>query len=192
MKFAPSFLKKDLSQYYTPKEIATFMVSIIPLRQTTKALDPCSGSGDFMVGLLARAIEEGLSELDKNIACWDMDPDATTLSQINMILNGDGRTEVKNKDSLDRANEFADTFDVIITNPPFGQKTTHDNTEYSLPTKESGQLFVERCLVLLKNKGVLAIILPNGYLDNPTNCALRNYILDSVRQKTLFLWEYLL
>ncbi len=181
MKFAPSFLKKDLSQYYTPKEIATFMVNLVPLRKTTKALDPCSGSGDFMVGLLSRGTKEGLNELVKNIACWDVDPDATTLSQINMILHGDGRTEVKNKDSLEEVKESSDTLDVIITNPPFGKNTKHNNIGYRLPTKESGKLFVERCLTLLKSEGVLVIILPTGYLDNPTDKFLRDYMLDNAR-----------
>lgn len=182
MKFAPSFLKKDLSQYYTPKEIATFMVNLVPLKQTTKALDPCSGSGDFMVGLLGRASREGVKEeLEKNIACWDIDPDAAALSQINMILNGDGRTGIKNKDSLEDVNEANNSFDVIITNPPFGQGTTHSNTGYNLIVKQSGKLFVERSLNLLKDKGVLVIILPNGYLDNPTDKIVRDYIIDNAR-----------
>ena len=180
MCFAPSFLKKDLSQYYTPKEIADFMVSLIKLEKKTKALDPCSGSGDFMVGILKRAKEENLKEMDKNISCWDIDEDASVLSQINMILNGDGRTEVHTKNSLQNINEHANQYDLIITNPPFGKNTTYkDAINYTLETIESGKLFIERSFVLLKEKGHLVIILPNGYLENPSDEFVRDYILNN-------------
>lgn len=180
MKFAPSFLKKDLSQYYTPKEIANFMVSLVKINNTTKALDPSSGSGDFMVGILKKSKEENLNEVEKNIFCWDIDEDASALSQINMILNGDGRTQVTTKNSLENRNEQSNEYDLIITNPPFGVNTVYQQARgYDLKTIESGQLFVERSLILLKETGVLVIILPNGYLENPTNEPLRKHIINN-------------
>ncbi len=181
MKFAPSFLKKDLSQYYTPKEIANFMVAIVPITRTTKALDPCSGSGDFMVGVLKTATEKGVDgDIAMRIFCWDIDEDASALAQINMILNGDGRSNVKTINSLKDIHDEEDEYNLIITNPPFGVKTVYTEAKgYELQnkTKESGKLFIERCTYLLKEKGLLVIILPNGYLENPTDIYVREYIL---------------
>ena len=180
MKFAPSFLKKDLSQYYTPKEIANFMVSLVEIDNTTKALDPCSGSGDFMVGVLKKAKKENLKEVERNIHCWDIDEDAGALSQINMILNGDGRTQVEVKNSLEDIKEKSNTYDLIITNPPFGENTVYPEAKgYDLKIKQSGKLFIERSLALLKEKGILIIILPNGYLENPTDHLLRKFIINN-------------
>ena len=60
---------------------------------------------------------------------------------------------------------------------------------YELGTDENGEpirqqlgkLFVERNCRLLKNGGVLSIILPNGYLTNKTDIQFRNFIFDNFR-----------
>ena len=187
MKFAPSFLKKDLSQYYTPKEIANFMVAIAPLTKKTKALDPCSGSGDFMVGILKKAIKKDIAvDIDKRIFCWDIDEDASALAQINMILNGDGRSNVEIINSLENINYKESKYNLIITNPPFGVNTKYTEAkkyELQKKTKESGKLFIERCTHLLKEEGMLVIILPNGYLENPSDVYVREYILSHYKIK---------
>ncbi len=89
-------------------------------------------------------------------------------------------------------------FDVVLTNPPFGTqgKITNKNTlkQYELGYKweKNGNefiktdkllssqvpdvLFIERCLQLLKNKGRLAIVLPNGILENMSLSYVRYYL----------------
>lgn len=90
-------------------------------------------------------------------------------------------------------------FDVVLTNPPFGTsgKITDPNIlkTFELGHKwisnskneficsndlHNGQpteiLFIERCLDLLKDKGKMAIVLPNGHFENPSLEYLRYYI----------------
>ncbi len=89
-----------------------------------------------------------------------------------------------------------DGFDVILTNPPFGGKITNKDVlvQYGLGHKWLGSdsdyykikeirnsqsteaLFIEKCLRLLKKGGRMAIVLPNGYFENPSLQYLRSYI----------------
>jgi len=89
-------------------------------------------------------------------------------------------------------------FDLIITNPPFGttgkisdkfilknfklackwnkHNNSYLNSEKLLPHQVPEILFIERCIELLKPSGKMAIILPNGNLENPTLKYLRHFI----------------
>jgi type I restriction enzyme M protein len=87
-------------------------------------------------------------------------------------------------------------FDVVMTNPPFGTQGKISNEtllqEYKLGSKQqdqegkknktSGQvpdiLFIERSLNFLKEGGKLAIVLPNGDLENSSLDYVREFIKD--------------
>jgi type I restriction enzyme M protein len=124
-----------------------------------------------------------------------------------MILNGDGRTNIREIDSIENHDKSNNFFQFCLTNPPFGQDTIWDkdiNTMkyYQLGYKyaynknnkiiktdekirqQLGILFIERSMNLLRNgSGILEIILPNGYLTNPSidYIAIRNYLFENYR-----------
>ena len=100
--------------------------------------------------------------------------------------------------------EMEESFDMVLTNPPFGtqgkisdktylknfalghvwEKDRNEET-YSNSELQSAQtpeiLFIERCLQLLKEGGKLAIVLPDGILENRTLTYVRNYIKKSAK-----------
>ncbi|CAG8603518.1 4802_t:CDS:2, partial [Racocetra persica] len=143
MKFGKEFLKKDLSQYYTPLPVVKFISSILDIRPNQLVIDPAGGSADFLV---------------------DISEDAHKVAHINMILHGDGRGKMKVLDSIEEYDKMNEKFDFCITNPPFGDKTL-------------GILFIERTINLLKEGGILVIILPSGYLNNQSLKYIREYLL---------------
>ena len=89
-------------------------------------------------------------------------------------------------------------FDIVLTNPPFGTqgKITNQNilkqydlgykwikegndyikTDKILSSQVPDVLFIERCLQLLKQNGKLAIVLPNGILENMSLSYVRYYL----------------
>ena len=113
-------------------------------------------------------------------------------TKIATFLNGDGEAQIVFGDGLDSFSESEDyvgilkserknkdnqVFDVIVTNPPYsvdGFKTTLRNGKSSFDLFESLSeksdeiecLFVERAKQLLKNAGVIGIILPSSVLSN--------------------------
>lgn len=110
-----------------------------------------------------------------------------------MLLNGDGKTNIKKDDSLENIDKYANSYDIVVCNPPFGTKITEkksevlrkfdlgfeheynegkfefDKTKKLLNSQEMGLLFVEACIKQSKPLGRIGIILPNGYLGNRSN-----------------------
>lgn len=96
---------------------------------------------------------------------------------------------------VDEDNEFK-KFNIILTNPPFGSKTKvlkddaqyfdlghkwKKQDDYFIMTSKSAdtsiqELFIERCLKLLKNGGKLAIVLPETYFHSPKSRHIIQYI----------------
>ena len=184
MRFAPYFLKKDLNQHYTPKEIVSFMTGNFKITKKTTAIDPCSGSGDFMVGLLRKAKKDEVEKVEDNLHCWDIDKNAAALAQINMILNGDGKSHVKVLNSLDLYEEDNGRYDFVITNPPFGKDTIYDGKhrdKYMIEDNVTGKLFIERGLNLLKKDGILVSVIPTGYIVNPKDQPFREFVFEKSR-----------
>jgi type I restriction enzyme M protein len=80
-------------------------------------------------------------------------------------------------------------FDIILTNPPFGSKIPVTDPDIlsqfeiakgsrSVPPE---QLFIERCVQLLKQGGRMAIVLPDSILGAPGLVHIRKWLLRNTR-----------
>ena len=109
------------------------------------------------------------------------------VSKMNMIMHGDGHNGVYwNTDGLLNINDIKENkFDFVITNPPFGmnystndesQKTIRDKFDVGDTTGEVANLFIERCINLLKPSGKLGMVLPEGSLNNSNLKKMREII----------------
>jgi len=80
-------------------------------------------------------------------------------------------------------------FDVIVTNPPFGAKIpitdSHILSQFEIAKGSKSmppeQLFIERCVQLLKPGGRLAIVLPDSILGSPGLLHIRKWLLRNTR-----------
>ena len=172
MFYGSKYLKKEFDQFYTPLTIGEFICNMcIPNKS---AIDPACGTGDL------------LSHYKGAVSLWDISPDVIQLAQQNYkFLNKPAN--ILSHDSILNHTQSNGTYDYAIVNPPFGSKTVITNSEvlanYALgkgkKKQELGILFVERSINLLKENGILYIILPNGYFGNTTAAfvELRKYIL---------------
>jgi len=90
MKFAKSLYKWDLAQYFTPHEVIDFIVELANPLQGEHVYDPACGSGDFLISAFRRS---GASEP----CVWGADnsEQAVQISILNMVLNGDGKTQIQ-------------------------------------------------------------------------------------------------
>nr|AYC64018.1 hypothetical protein [Halimeda micronesica] len=147
MYFAPTLLRKELDQYYTPQELVNFLVESIEITPTSTFIDPCGGSGDFLAGVIKKALLKNISNIKQNIHYWDISQDASNIASLNMILNGDGRSHIKVIDSLEKFQLKNNCFSVCITNPPFGKNTKWEKNinimqQYNLGKRHcKGKLF---------------------------------------------------
>jgi type I restriction enzyme M protein len=196
MKFGPQFLRKDLDQYFTPAQIVAFMCGVLDLKKGNQVIDPAGGSGDFLTGSATSLIERGKAKETLNLNYWDQSIEASEVARLNFWLH-DAQPKIEVKDSIKFANDDEGAMDFCITNPPFGTKTIweaprplEEISSYDLAHKwaknqktqeifrqQLGILFIERGIRLLKQGGILAIVLPSGYMSNPSEAYLRRWLL---------------
>ena len=205
MKFAKDLYKWDMAQYFTPTTVTDFLVNIINPQFGEHIADPACGSADFLVAAfrIARKFNPGFAD-----CIWGIDnsSNAVQVAVLNMVLNGDGKTNIIKDDTLENVENYLEHYDIITCNPPFGSKIlekrkhvlrqfdlgfewTDDNSEglkksdTLLEKQETGILFLELCVKLCRPGGRIAIILPNGYLGNRSHKfrVVRNWLLKNTR-----------
>ena len=167
MKFAKDLYKWDMAQYFTPTTVTDFIVDIINPQFGEHIADPACGSADFLVAAfrIGRKYNPGFAD-----CVWGIDnsPNAVQVAVLNMVLNGDGKTNIIKDDSLENIEKYSGKFDIITCNPPFGTKIVEKRkhvlqqfdlafdwslengnmvkTNSILSQQETGILFVELCL----------------------------------------------
>lgn len=197
-----------LGQFFTPRTIVDFMVGFVnPTRLANdknlySVIDPSCGSGGFLIRVFTH-IEKHIKETEKNenkkqdqldalskqqIFGVDINPRLVRIAKMNMVLHGDGHGGIYRWNGLKTHQHerlIAKKFDLVITNPPFGNKDKGEIlTEFQLgkcatgtpPQQAREILFVEECIKLLKDGGELAILLPDGILNNSTSDYVRDFI----------------
>ena len=205
-------------------------------------IDPSAGSGTFLIEYmkfitenLKRRFKDKLAkkrDVDDKFHQWFM-PDHRenkwaqnfiygveinfnlgTATKVNMILHGDGSTNVFVKDGLlpfkfydketapnflkqyeqDKTyfdKEVNGQFDVIITNPPFSvdlDNETKKNVKREFvfgDKKNSENLFVERWYQLLKPGGRFGVVLPESVFDTTENKYIRLFIYKYFKVKAV-------
>lgn len=128
-----------------------------------------------------------------------------TATKVNMILHGDGSTNIFVKDGLLPFSQYEKetapnvlhdsnmetlyygkpvngNFDIILTNPPFsvnldnGTKKTIKSSFLFGDKKNSENLFIERWYQLLRENGRLAAVLPESVFDTTENKYIRLFL----------------
>ena len=135
--FLGTTFRGELGQFFTPRPIVKFMVSVLDPQEGEAILDPCCGSGGFIIRAFEYIRKQILSAGGNNsnerirylatecIYGVDANPRMARTAKMNMIMHGDGHSGIHHHDGLvDCENIFEGRFDVILTNPPFGAKVS--------------------------------------------------------------------
>ena len=209
--FTEKQFKGEKGQFFTPKAVVSMMVKMADLQKGQKILDPACGSGGFLVDAFLYITDGRDEDYKKMIAqnCiygFDKESDLVKICNLYMILMSDGKCNIKRADTLkvrsadsDNENgllpikEGEEEYDIILTNPPFGDriKIKHENVlknfELTKYQPKKGQkfretspqiLFLELCYKALKKNGKLGIVLPDSIFSNPTMEYVRSWILE--------------
>lgn len=171
----------DGGQFFTPREVIRAMVHTVKPALGQTVYDPCCGTGGF----LAIAYEH----IARNLGASPTSTDIDTLKHdtffgrekenlvfpialANLVLHGIDQPNLWHGNSLTRRATYAalfdqapKTFDVILTNPPFGGKEGTDAQQnFAFATSSTQVLFVQDILSELAAKGTCAIVLDEGFL----------------------------
>lgn len=120
-------LKQEAGQFFTPRNIIKCMVEMLDPDQNCRVLDPACGSGGFLVMVLdhvrhkiaknfypeldgihleaklnSAEVDDAVREYaEKMIFGFDFDPDLKKAARMNMVMAGDGHSNIYNINSLD-------------------------------------------------------------------------------------------
>lgn len=212
-------LRGEEGQFFTPRNVVHMMVEILDPTAKERIIDPACGSGGFLIVALehvwraieAEAAKKGwddirVAEERRYVASQffkgiEKDRFLAKVTKAYMAIVGDGRAGVYCDNSLVPPASWdpsmtkdikVGSFDVLLTNPPFGSKIKVKGREllqqfdmghkYVLDKKTGRKtrseklldsqmpqlLFIERCLQLLKPGGRMGIVIPESILGMPT------------------------
>ncbi len=191
-KFASPKDKKEFGEFYTRRHI-TSIISKLLLRNETRPkdltiCDPACGTGGFLTETFKvlkenyestnTLNEEVLKSLKTNVFYgYDNQKDSIQRATLNMFLAGDGHTHILEKDSLSDLEE--DQFDYVVANPPYGLYDGDVNiNNFNFTNQRRFELmFLEKIVQAVKPGGEVAVILPDGVLETPSNEEFRKKIL---------------
>jgi type I restriction enzyme M protein len=121
-------LRGDKGQFFTPRSLVRAMVGVVAPQPGESVLDPACGTGGFLVEAHRHQQEQDLgSKAIGRLVGVDKDHDLFRIASALLEITCGKRTELYNLNSLDARETSAhplgdNTFDVVLTNPPFGSK----------------------------------------------------------------------
>ncbi|MFE8949055.1 N-6 DNA methylase [Streptomyces sp. NPDC007856] len=170
--------KKGAGQYFTPRPLIRTMVRLIQPdprahRQFT-ICDPACGTGGFLVAAYEWLKEETGGALDRETAKQvrastyygqELVERPRRLALMNLYLH-QVDPHITLGDSLYEAPDSR-RYDVVITNPPFGNRGANQapvREDFTIETANKQLNFVQHVLTILKPGGRAAIVVPDNVL----------------------------
>lgn len=235
--FITDILKGSQGQFFTPRSTINMMVKMVNPQSGEKVLDPACGTGGFLSRASAhtrlsesQAASAGSTQVSasqitltnydaENESSYhgiDKDDFLSKISKARATLAENNSSNIHCENSLNPPEKWGDaakqnvdlgTFDVVLTNPPFGagQKVKDDDIleQFELAHKwkkdsdgkwkKTGRtvntslqvLFIERCLQFLREGGRLGIVLPESLFGNPSYRYVMDYLERNTEIKTV-------
>lgn len=166
--------KSGAGQYFTPRSLIQAMVDVACPQIGETVCDPACGTGGFLLAaydyMKPQSSDKAKQDFLRNNALHGYDNTAlvVTLASMNLYLHGIGtdRSPIICQDSLEKAPSTL--VDVILANPPFGTRPAGsveiDRQDFYVETKNNQLNFLQHMMVMLKNGGRAAVVLPDNVL----------------------------
>ena len=182
-------VKTGAGQYFTPRPLIKAMVDVMRPAPGQRICDPAGGTGGFLLAAYDYIREHHALDRDQRqhlthdaLHGWEIVDSAARLCVMNLYLHGIGAdaqaSPIRVDDSL--AADPGDRFDMVLTNPPFGKKSSVTYITETGETKREAQTvvrddfwtstsnkqlnFVQHVMSILKPGGRAAVVVPDNVL----------------------------
>lgn len=165
--------RDDKNQAFTPNHIAHFMCKVADICKTTRILDPTCGSGTFLVQAMSMALNQCETDRERDnvkanqIYGIEADQNVFGLATTNMLIHGDGNTNIKCSSCFDEEDWIKNTahVDVVLMNPPYNASKDQvpqifADTWGKTSTDPSKGLYFVQYIADVVGKGKLVTLLP--------------------------------
>ena len=179
-------------QYYTNRRVADYMLNGKTLEDGETFLDPCCGSGSFLLAVS--------TDTPSCLYGFDINPIATMIAGTNLLVKYARHDFIPNvycmdflqKESYNSriSNNIPPKFDNIYTNPPWGtdKESTYIMDFPEIKSKERSSMMIVESLKRLEDDGNFYFLLPTSLLKIKIHKDIRKYILSNatIRKIDLF------
>jgi len=202
--------KSGAGQYFTPRPLIKAIVEVMRPEPGMRICDPACGTGGFLIAAYEYIIEN--YQLDKEqkeflkkeaFKGWEIVDNTARLCAMNLYLHGiggEGSVPVVVQDAL--ASDPGERFDMVLTNPPFGKKSTititngegkedkegliYQRDDFWVTTSNKQLNFVQHVKTLLKVNGKAAVVVPDNVLfEGGAGEVVRRKLLDEFELHTI-------
>jgi type I restriction enzyme M protein len=179
----------DSGEFYTPRPVVKFIVSVINPRLGETILDPAAGTGGFLVEAFThlqkqcKTTEDFIRLQKGTLFGIEPKPLPYLLCQMNLLLHGLESPDIDPENALRfplREIGDKDRVDLLMTNPPFGgeeERGILSNFPEDKQTAETALLFLQLIMRKLRRPvagakpGRCGMVVPNGTLFGDGVCA---------------------
>ncbi|VXB18562.1 Adenine-specific methyltransferase activity [Flavobacterium sp. 9AF] len=162
---------QTLGVVLTPSHITDIFCDLIDLNSNDRVFDPCCGTSAFLISALHKMLKqvktkEEQDNIKKNqLHGIEIREDMFSIATTNMILRGDGKSNLENKDFLKVAvsDLRRQNYSVGFMNPPYSQAKGKDTAHLSEIH------FIEHLLDGLADNGRCVIIIPQSTMVGKTS-----------------------
>jgi type I restriction enzyme M protein len=210
--FIGNAVRGNEGQFFTPQSAVRILVEMVDPKPGERIIDPACGAGGFVSHCARKLVASGMppEHVAESVFGIDKDRYLVRLAAAHVGLVTMQRSGIYCADSLSWAPSEGDkfplaeqlgTFDVVVTNPPFGSNIStsedvqrrfelgfkwkldrhgrfskSDDLQSSVPPQI---LFIERCLSLVKPGGRIGVVVPESLLSGKSYRYVVQYVLDN-------------
>jgi type I restriction-modification system DNA methylase subunit len=199
-----STFRGNLGAYFTPRNIAEFVVRFLNPGPGDRIVDPACGSGGFLIMALKyvrdrlRADGGSLQAVEdfalRGVHGFDINERMARVARMNLVMHGAQPTSVRRINGLllHREADLAGSFDMCFANPPFAGFESDPSilTDYAVAKTDGGVRsvnkvlpFMEQIVRLLKPGGRAGVVIPISVLnaEAETFVRLREMLFEQTR-----------
>ena len=162
--------------YYTTPSIVEEMLSDVRLTTNQHFLDPCCGSGIFLMKVEGARPEQ--------LYGIDNDPLAVMIAKANLMVKFNESSVYPQIYQLDFLLHAASAlaglkFDYIVTNPPWGSEKRKRHASDIISSNEQSTLFYTESFKFLNDNGILHFLMPTSVLKIKVHADFRRFIAEN-------------
>lgn len=181
-----SEVKSGAGQYFTPRPVIEAIVKCVDPKIGETVCDPACGTGGFLLAaydhLKTQTQDREKLRTLRHTAFTGVDivDEVVRLCAMNLYLHGvgNGGSPVTQGDAL--ANDGGDRFKVVLTNPPFGKKSSYkvvgedgsvtterenyERQDFKFTTSNKQLNFLQHIMTIMEADGRAGVVLPDNVL----------------------------
>ena len=181
-----SEIKSGAGQYFTPRPVIEAIVECVGPKIGKTVHDPACETGGFLLSAYEYMKRQATGDREQTkklreatFSGHDIVGEVVRLAAMNLYLHGigNGESPIDNRDALSRPDG---PYDVILTNPPFGKKSSfkvigddgavstetesYEREDFKYTTSNKQLNFLQHIMSVLAVNGEAAVVLPDNVL----------------------------